>query len=369
MGDTTERTTRTSRAQYELHRALRDAREQSAASREILAALGRAGANPGDVLDTVLEYAARLCGAQAANLYIPEGDAFRLSRAYGKISEDFRRYLLDHPLARNRSSTVGQAAEEMRTIQIADVLDDADYGRLDLQRLAGYRTLLSTPMVLQNDVVGVLSMWRTNASPFNARECELLEEFAVQGAIVMRQVVLMRALESRGAELASKVAQLEALREVGDAVGSSLDLDEVLDQIVSNAVRLTRTDGGSIMEYDESSDSFHVRAASGSSPALLKQLRSITIDRESTLVGRAATGRRTLEVPDLAARRTGPPSGCLVPRRLAVGARGAHSARRPDRGRPGDPAPQHGRFRAPCRTARDVRRTVGTGHRQCATVR
>ncbi len=312
MGDTSERTTRTSRASYELHRALRDAREQSAASREILAALGRAGANPGDVLDTVLEYAARLCGAQAANLYIPEGDAFRLSRAYGKIPEDFRRYLLDHPLARNRSSTVGHAAEEMRTIQIADVLDDADYGRLDLQRLAGYRTLLSTPMVLQNDVVGVLSMWRTNASPFNARECELLEEFAVQGAIVMRQVALMRALESRGAELASKVAQLEALREVGDAVGSSLDLDEVLDQIVSNAVRLTRTDGGSIMEYDESSDSFHVRAASGSSPALLKQLRGITIDRESTLVGRAATGRRTLEVPDLAGAELDPHLDALL---------------------------------------------------------
>jgi signal transduction histidine kinase/CheY-like chemotaxis protein len=65
-------------------------------------------------------------------------------------------------------------------------------------------------------------------------------------------------------------------------------------------VRLTRTDGGSIMEYDESSDSFRVRAASGSSPALLKQLRAITIDRESTLVGRAATAHRTLEVPDLA---------------------------------------------------------------------
>jgi signal transduction histidine kinase/ActR/RegA family two-component response regulator len=300
VAERSERTTRTSRASYELHRALRDAREQSAASREILAALGRAVANPGDVLDTVLEHAARLCGAQAATLYIPEGEAFRLSRDSGKIPEEFRRYLLDHPLARNSSSTVGRAAEEMRTIQIADVLDDANYGRHDLQRLAGYRTLLSTPMILQNEVVGVLSMWRTNVAPFNKRECELLEEFAVQGAIVMRQVALLRALESRGAELASKVAQLEALREVGDAVGSTLDLDEVLDQIVSNAVRLTRTDGGSIMEYDESSDSFQVRAAFGSSPDLLNQLRAITIDRESTLVGRAATAHRTLEVRDLA---------------------------------------------------------------------
>ena len=53
------------------------------------------------------------------------------------------------------------------------------------------------------------------------------------------------------------------------------------------------------MEYDESTDSFHVRAAAGSSPDLLKQLRAITIDRNSTLVGQAATAHRTLEVPDL----------------------------------------------------------------------
>ena len=279
---------------------LRDAREQSAASREILAALGRDAANPGVVLDTVVEYAARLCGAQVAQLFLLEGDVFRLSRVSGEIPEEYLQYLLKHPVARNRSSAVGRAAEDRRTHQIPDVLSDAEYGRHDLQRLTGFRTMLSTPMILQDEVVGVLSMWRTEVAPFDVRERELLEEFAVEGAIVLRQVNLMRALESRSAELASKVAQLEALREVGEAVGSSLDLDEVLDQIVSNAVRLTGTDGGSIMEYDESSDLFHVRAAFGSSSDLLEQLRAITIDRESTLVGRTALARRPLEVPDLA---------------------------------------------------------------------
>jgi signal transduction histidine kinase len=155
----------------------------------------------------------------------------------------------------------------------------------------------------------VLSMWRTDVAPFDVRERELLEEFAAQGAIVLRQVHLMRALESRSAELANKVAQLEALREVGEAVGSSLDLDEVLDRIVSNAVRLTNlrfgditlgNDGGSIMEYDESSDSFHVRAAFGSSRGLLEKLRAMTVDRESSLVGRTALTHQPLEVPDLA---------------------------------------------------------------------
>ncbi len=309
MADPSERSSRTTRVTRDSsrqHKELKHARHQSAASRDILAALGRAAANPEDVLDTVVETAARLCGAQAALLYLLEGDVFHLSRVSGEIPEEYRQQLKDHPVARNRSSAVGRAAEDMRTVQIRDVLNDADYGRADLQELAGYRTLLSTPMILQDEVVGVLSMWRTDVAPFDDRERELLEEFAAQGAIALRQVDLLQALDSRGKELESKVAQLDTLRELGEAVGSSLDLDEVLDRIVSNAVGLTKTDGGSIMEYDESGDSFHVRAAFGSSSDLLEQLRAITIDRESTLVGRAALERKPLEVPDLAQEELDP---------------------------------------------------------------
>ena len=308
-GEHSSRTARVTRDSF--RQELKDARHQSKASQKILAALGRAVANPGDVLDTVLEEAARLCEAQVAQLYLLEGDVFKLSRVSGEIPEEYRKYLEDHPVVRNRSSAVGRAAEDMRTHQIPDVLNDAEYGRTDLQQLAGFRTMLATPMILQDELVGVLSMWRTDVKRFDARERELLEEFAVQGAIALRQRDLMLALDSRGKELASKVAQLEALREVGEAVGSSLDLDEVLDRIVSNAVRLTKTDGGSIMEYDESGDSFHVRAAFGSSSDLLEQLRAITIDRESTLVGRAALARRPLEVPDLAQEDLDPHLGIL----------------------------------------------------------
>jgi signal transduction histidine kinase/CheY-like chemotaxis protein len=303
-GEHSSRTTRVTRDSF--RQELKDARNQSAASRKILAALGRAVANPGDVLDTVLEEAASLCGAQVAQLYLLEGDVFQLSRVSGEIPEEYRKYLKDHPVLRNRLSAVGRAAEDMCTHQIRDVLNDAEYGRTDLQERAGFRTMLATPMIVQDELVGVLSMWRTDVKPFDARERKILEEFAVQGAIALRQRDLMLALDSRKKELEGKVDQLYALREVGEAVGSSLDLDEVLDQIVSNAVRLTGTDGGSIMEYDESSDSFHVRAAYGSSPDLLEQLRAITIHRESTLVGRAALARQPLEVPDLASAELDP---------------------------------------------------------------
>jgi signal transduction histidine kinase/CheY-like chemotaxis protein len=306
--DPNERTSRVSRESERLNRELKDARNQSAASREILAALGMDAANTDAVLDAVVENAARLCGAKAAQLFLAKGDVFRVSRVSGETPDDYRQHLADHPMARDRSSAVGRAAEDKRTIQITDVLRDAGYGRTDLQKLTDFRTLLSTPMILEDEVVGVLSMWRTRVAPFSDAEREHIEEFAAQGALALRQSNLMEALKSRELLLSSKVEQLEALREVGEAVGSSLDLDVVLEQIVNNAVRLTnrgfgditlRPDGGSILEYDEATDAFEVHAV-GSSPVVLQRLRAIRIDRDSTLVGRTARERRPLQVPDLA---------------------------------------------------------------------
>jgi signal transduction histidine kinase/ActR/RegA family two-component response regulator len=283
-----------------LEQTLRDAREASLASREILHALGRERDASGKILDTIIERAARLCRADAAFLFMLEGDVFRLSRVSGTVPEEYSEHLIAHPLERSRASLLGRVALDRRPQQIDDVLSDPDYGRKDLQRLAGFRTLLSAPMVLGDDVVGVLSMWRTKADPFSEGELGLLDEFAAQAAIALQQVDLMQALEARSAELASKVHQLEVLRSVGATVSSSLDPDAVLDSIVSNAVQLTEADGGSILEYDEGSDTFVVRAAYGSSPELVDTLRRTIIHRDTTLVGRAVTGRQPVQVGDLA---------------------------------------------------------------------
>ena len=276
-----------------------DAREQLDANREVLVALSRASAHPEEVLDTIVERSRRLCDARVAQLYVREGDVFRFSRFAGAIPEDFRVYVTEHPIHLDRSSSVGRVGVERRTHTIADVLDDPEYDRMDLQRLGGFRSVLSTPLILADEVVGAISMFHPRVAHFDIHDIQLVEEFAVQAAIVLRQVQLMQVLESRSAELASKVAQLEALREVGETVSSSLDLDEVLDQIVTNAVRLTGTDGGSIMEFDQEEQAFHVRTAYGSSDAMLAQLRQVTISRESTLVGRTALERAPLVVPDL----------------------------------------------------------------------
>ena len=282
----------------QLRRDLSDASEQFAATSQILSALGRSTSDPGVVLTTIVDSARRLCHADAAFIYLLEGDRFRLSKVTG-LADHIADYVVRHPPAKDKGVLIGRVAIGRRTEQIVDVLADPDYGRPDLQQIGGFRTTIGAPMLLDDEVVGVLNLWRLQVAAFDERETALLETFSAQAAIAIRTLDLLTELATQRAELAAKVDQLEALAEVGEAVGSSLDLDEVLSTIVMNAVRMSGADGGSIMQYVDKDRSFSVRTAFGTSAELLDRLRSIRIDLETTLVGRSALDGRPLQVPDL----------------------------------------------------------------------
>ena len=275
-----------------------DATEQFKATNEVLTALGRSTSDPDAVLDTVVKSARRLCRCQVAAIYLIEGGTFRLASSVG-LSEEFVRNVTDFPIKVNRGTVIGRAAVERRVQKVPDVLTDTEFVRIDVQQKGGIRSSMSAPMLLDGEVVGGLSVYRTEVDPFRKREEALLEGFAAQAAVVVRNVHLVRALEDRGAELARRVEQMEALSEVGQTVGSSLVLDEVLSNIIKNAVRFAGCDGGSIMEYLEGERSFSVRSAYASSPELLARLRNVRIELDTTLVGRAAREGHAVSIPDL----------------------------------------------------------------------
>ncbi|MDR7112203.1 signal transduction histidine kinase/ActR/RegA family two-component response regulator [Microbacterium trichothecenolyticum] len=278
-------------------RGYTDATEQFAAMNEVLLALGRSASDPDSALDTIVESARRLCRSDAAQVYLVDGDYFALSSWVG-VPSALVEHITAHPFRIDRASLLGRVARDRKLQQIPDVLSDAEYGRQDAQELGHYRTLMSAPMLLDDEVVGVLSLWRTHVSPFDESAQAALQAFAAQAAVVVRQIDLVRALEDRSVELARKVDQLEALSEVGEAVSSSLVLDEVLTTIIMNAVRFAGCDGGSIMEYVEHEHAFTVRSAYASD-RLLERLRGIKVDLDTTLVGRAARERHPIAVPDL----------------------------------------------------------------------
>lgn len=275
-----------------------DVKEQLAATNEVLTALGRSTSDADSVLGVIVETARRLSRADAALIYRLDDGVYRLARSVG-LTEAYLEYTELNPLTLDSGTLIGRVGLEHRTLQLSDVLADRAYGRRDVQQVAGYRSIMAAPLLLDGDVIGVLVVWRNEVDPFDERALSMLTAFALQAAIAIRQVDLVRALEARSAELARRVDQLEALGEVGAAVASSLDLDQVLATIVTNAVQLSGTDGGSLMEFDEREQRFFVRTAFGSSPDLLERLRTTRIDLDTTFVGRSALEGRPLQVEDL----------------------------------------------------------------------
>ncbi|HEX2819074.1 MAG TPA: response regulator [Streptosporangiaceae bacterium] len=277
---------------------LAEVREQLGATSEVLAVIGRSASDLDGVLETIVESARKLCGADAGEVFLMDGDKYRL--AYGSgVTAEYREFIADKPVLLDRGTLVGRVGLDRRATQITDVLADPDYGRAEAQRVAGYRTIMGVPMLLDGEVVGVLSVWRTQVRPFSGRAVEVLTTFAAQAALAVRTVDLVRTLESRTGELGHKVTQLEALGAVGQAVSSSLNLTEVLNAIITQAVRLSGSHGGSIFEFDQGAREFRVETVCGTSPEAFDALRRVRIGLDDTFIGKAAALGRPLELTDL----------------------------------------------------------------------
>jgi len=111
---------------------------------------------------------------------------------------------------------------------------------------------------------------------------------------------LEQKVEVRTRELARSVEELKALGEVSQVVSSTLDLETVLTSIVRHAVKLSKTDAGTIYELDEAERVFVPRINYGVSPEFIEALRESRLRvGDKTVIGQAAIKRAPDQVPDL----------------------------------------------------------------------
>ncbi|MBC9820444.1 GAF domain-containing protein [Terrabacter sp. MAHUQ-38] len=277
---------------------LAQVKEQFRATSDILKVLTSSSGDPDKVFDAVVENARTLLNAAVAQIYLVKGATYVLARQSG-MSEEHRRLVEEHPIKRDRGTLVGRVTIDRRIHYITDAVADPEYSRSDIQRMAGFRSMIGAPLIVGDEVVGALNVLRNRVAPFDDVDERVLATFAEQAALALRHVDLFAALESRSAELARKVEQLEGLADVGAAISSTLVPDEMLASIVSHAVELSDTDGGSLMEYDEATGLFRVRTVYGTSDDTVSALRAAEIHIDRTWVGKAARTRRVLQIPDL----------------------------------------------------------------------
>jgi class 3 adenylate cyclase len=181
----------------ELVRQLEDAREQQRAISGVLRALARrAGIQP--LLDEVVEACERLCRADYGALYLLEGGLL-LSVAADTHAEGAE-YDRQHPHALDRTTGAGRAAVTREIVHIPDIRDDREYSYAGPTQY--YRALIAVPIMVEEDLLGVVVLVRREAGPFSDEHIALVQTFADQAAIALANVRLMEAVERQRTELA-----------------------------------------------------------------------------------------------------------------------------------------------------------------------
>jgi GAF domain-containing protein/anti-sigma regulatory factor (Ser/Thr protein kinase) len=280
------------------NRDLTEALEQQTATGEVLKVISRSTFDLEPVLHTLIESATRLCAANKGFIWRREGDRYSLAVGYG-ASPEFHDFIAAHPIAPGRETLVGRTLLERRTLHIADVLQDPDYGWFEAQRRGGFRTVVLVPMMRAGAPIGVMAMWREQVQPFTDKQVELVTTFADQAVIAIENVRLFQELQARNGELTEALEQQTATAEILRVISSSpTELQPVMDVVAENAARVCGASHSSI--YRLEADGLRLVARHGPQPRPMAVGALAPVSRDS-VGGRAVWDRRTIHVEDLAA--------------------------------------------------------------------
>jgi GAF domain-containing protein len=183
-----------------LFNELRESLQQQTATADMLKLISRSTFDLKSVLNTLVESAARLCEADITTISREKDGHYHVVAAYG-FPPGLRDYYETLPMGQGRGSLFGRILFERKPVQIVDVLADPEYAMRELQKKAGFRTVLGVPLLREGVPIGLLSVNRTTVRPFTDKQIEFVTAFADQAAIAIENVRLFDEIQEKSRQL------------------------------------------------------------------------------------------------------------------------------------------------------------------------
>src|SRR6185295_9085810 len=182
--------------------------QRQTAVSEVLKTITRTVFELEPTLRTIVENAARLCDADAAWMSQWTGAGAIEAAYYARTAELARRLEASRARRGGRLQTtlephrIGHRVYlEKRTINVADLEREPSLAGSMTSRELGARSIVAVPVLSDGEPHGAMIVARTTVRPFNAREIQLLETFADQAAIAMKNIRLFNEVQQKSREL------------------------------------------------------------------------------------------------------------------------------------------------------------------------
>jgi signal transduction histidine kinase len=282
---------------------LRQSLEQQTATAEILRVISGSPTNVQPVFDSIAESAVRLCSGQFSFVVRFDGEVMDNVSSFGLADEGLNvvRSIMPRPAAED--TALGRAILRRAIVEIPDVNADHAYGTPahELARTVTYRSIVAVPLLHEGNPIGGIAVARANSGSFPAQQIALLQAFADQAVIAIRNVRLFDEVQARTEELSESLQQQTATADVLKVISrSAFDLRTVLQTLVESAARFCEADKGAIVR--EKDGLFYNAEAYGYSREFLDYIRSTPIKAErGSASGRALVEGRVVHIADVKA--------------------------------------------------------------------